>query len=42
MDKLDPPIPIGNEENVPKLQYIQEHILTLPEYQTDFPMVCLY
>ena len=42
MDKLDPKIPIGNEDNIPKLKYIQENIFTLPEYHTDFPMVCTY
>ena len=42
MDKLDPPVSIANDSNIAKLQYLRESIFTLPEYETDFPAVCIY
>lgn len=39
MAQLDPPISLHNAENLLRLDYIQDKILPLPEYETNFPPV---
>ena len=39
MAKLDPPISLQKSENGLRLTYIQDVILPLPDYETNFPPV---
>ena len=39
MAKLDPPISLQKSENDLRLTYIQDVILPLPDYETNFPPV---
>ena len=39
MAQLDPPISLHVTENLLRLAYIQDVILPLPEYETNFPPV---
>lgn len=35
MTKLDPPVSLGDPQNLPRLQYVQD----VPEYETNFEPV---
>ena len=39
MESLVPSIPFADPSNIERLQFIQENIFSLPEYETNFPPV---
>ena len=39
MESLVPSIPFADTSNIERLQFIQQHVFSLPEYETNFPPV---